>query len=52
MYNNNNDDNNNQCSKFPGKTFFVRFQLTVFENKGTFMKKTCSAYNDFDALQS
>ena len=25
--------------KFPGKTFFAGFQLTVFENKRTFMKK-------------
>ena len=25
--------------KFPGKTFFAGFQLTVFENKLTFLKK-------------
>ena len=34
-----NDDNNDYCQKFPGKTFFAGFQLTVFENKRTFMKK-------------
>ena len=27
------------CQHFLGKTFFVRFLLTVFENKRTFMKK-------------
>ena len=25
--------------KFPGKTFSAGFQLTIFENKRTFMKK-------------
>ena len=30
--NNNNNNNNNKCQNFPG------FQLTVFENTGTFMK--------------
>ena len=39
MYKNNSDNNNHQCQKFSGKTFFVGFQLTVFENKRTFMEK-------------
>ena len=45
MYDGNNDDNNNQRQKFHGKTFFVGFQLTVFKNKRTFMKNSCSVYN-------
>ena len=39
MNNNNNDNNNSECQKFPAKTFFAGFQLTIFENKRTFMKK-------------
>ena len=31
---------------------FAGFQLTVFENKRTFVKKICTAYNHSDALQS
>ena len=50
MYNNN-DNNKNQFQKFPGKTFFVGFQLTVSKNKGTFMKKAVLHYNHFDALR-
>ena len=34
-----NDNNNNQCQKFPRKTFFSGFQLIIFENKRSFMKK-------------
>ena len=50
MYNNNNDNNNNNknnnkkiiiinVKSFPERHFFVGIQLTVFENKHTFMKK-------------
>ena len=39
MYNKNNDNNDNNVKNFPGKTFFVRFQLTVFKNNSTFMEK-------------
>ena len=36
MYNSIND----KSQKFPGKKLVVGFQLTVFEDKRTFMKKT------------
>ena len=52
MYNNNDNDDNNQYQKFPGNKCFARFQLTVFENKPTFLKKSCTVYNRSDALQS
>ena len=39
-------------SRVSWKGIFVGFQLTVFENKRTFMKNSCSAYNYSDALQS
>ena len=52
MYNNNDNDDNNQCQTFPGNKFFARSQLTVFENKPTFLKNSYIAYNHSDALQS
>ena len=52
MYNNNDNDDNNQYQKFPGNKFFARSQLTVFENKPTFLKKSYIAYNHSDVLQS
>ena len=40
MCNSNNDSSNNQCEKSPScNTFFQGFQLIVFENKPTFIKK-------------
>ena len=38
--------------KFHGKTIFVEVQLTGFENKRTFMKKGCTAYNHSQELQN
>ena len=43
MYNKNNENNDNNVKNFPGKTFFVGFQLTVFENNSTFMEKKKAA---------
>ena len=34
------------------KDIFPGFQQTVFDNKLTFMKKSCAAYNHSDALQN
>ena len=39
MYDSNNYNNIDDCQKFPGETFFAEFQLTVFKNKRTFIKK-------------
>ena len=39
-------------SKVSWKDIFDGFQLTIFENKHTFTKKSCSAYNHSDASQS
>ena len=39
MYDSNNYNNIDECQKFPGQTFFAEFQLTVFKNKRTFIKK-------------
>ena len=50
MYNINHDDNNINVKSF--LSFFARAQSTVFANKRTFMKKSCTAYNHYDALQS
>ena len=33
-------------------SFFARAQSTVFKNKRTLMKKRCTAYNHYKALQS
>ena len=39
-------------SKVSRKGIFAGYQQTVFENKLTFMKKSSTAYNHSDALQS
>ena len=39
-------------SKVSWKEIFMGFQLKVVENKHTFMKKSCSANNHSDVLQS
>ena len=36
--------------KVSWKAIFVGFQYTVFEDKVSFMKKSCTTYNHSDAL--